>query len=161
MREDDDASRVAKDLASEIPNLAVLYDRFVYALDPFSPAATVAERAFNSQVANLYDWVVGSKPTFQEFRRHVVSLCRNTFALAINRLLYSLELSQGGKGRFKFGVFLRLHVSFGEYNHVLQAPALLFDSCRMVRKNRSMWQVVVVRRSGLPTIASRSAVTIF
>lgn len=63
-------------LREEIPRLAVLYDRFAHALDPFDPARDVAEQTFNSEVANWFDRLTAPKPTFRDFRRHVIVLCR-------------------------------------------------------------------------------------
>jgi hypothetical protein len=64
-------------LREEIPRLAVLYDRFAHALDPFDPACDVAEQTFNSELASWFDLLPGPKPTFREFRRHVITLCRH------------------------------------------------------------------------------------
>jgi hypothetical protein len=39
---------LAEFLREEIPRLAVLYDRFAHAIDPFDPACDLAEQTFNS-----------------------------------------------------------------------------------------------------------------
>jgi len=46
-------------LREQIPRLAVLYDRFAFALDPFDQARDIAE----------------PKPSFRDFRRHVIKFC--------------------------------------------------------------------------------------
>lgn len=63
-------------LREEIPRLAVLYDRFAHALDPFAPARDVAEQTFNSEIANWFDQLPAPKPSFRDFRRHIITLCR-------------------------------------------------------------------------------------
>jgi hypothetical protein len=55
--------------------LAVLYDRFAHALDPFDPGVDLAEQTFNSELANLLDSLPAPKPDFRAFRRHVIPLC--------------------------------------------------------------------------------------
>ena len=60
----------------EIPRLAVLYDRFAHALDPFHPGVDLAEQTFNSELASLFDSVSAPKLEFRAFRRHVWALCR-------------------------------------------------------------------------------------
>jgi hypothetical protein len=56
----------------EIPRLAVLYDRFAHALDPFDLGVDLAEQTFNSELASLFDTVPTPKPDFHVFRRHVI-----------------------------------------------------------------------------------------
>jgi hypothetical protein len=56
--------------------LAVLYDRFAHALDPFDPGVDLAEQTFNSELASLFDGLSAPKPDFRAFRRHVIALCR-------------------------------------------------------------------------------------
>jgi hypothetical protein len=63
-------------LREEIPRLAILYDRFAHALDPFDPAVDVAEQTFNSEVRNWFDLLPNPKPGFRDFRRHLIALCR-------------------------------------------------------------------------------------
>jgi len=63
-------------LREEIPRLAVLYDRFAHALDPFDPAVDMAEKTFNSEVRSWFDLLPNPKPDFREYRRHVIALCR-------------------------------------------------------------------------------------
>lgn len=48
----------------EIPRLAVLYDRFAHALDPFHPGVDLAEQTFNSELASLFDSLPAPKPEF-------------------------------------------------------------------------------------------------
>ncbi len=60
----------------EIPRLAVLYDRFAHALDPFHPGVDLAEQTFNSELASLFDSLPAPKPEFRAFRRYVIALCR-------------------------------------------------------------------------------------
>ena len=60
----------------EIPRLAVLYDRFAHAIDPFDPACDLAEQTFNSELVSWFDLLPDPKPTFRDFRRHVIQLCR-------------------------------------------------------------------------------------
>jgi len=45
-----------------IPQLAVLYDRFANALDPFAPERDQAEALFEQEVALLYDTLPAPKP---------------------------------------------------------------------------------------------------
>ena len=51
----------------EIPRLAVLYDRFAHALDPFDPGVDLAEQTFNSELASLFDTLSAPKPEFRAF----------------------------------------------------------------------------------------------
>jgi hypothetical protein len=62
-------------LREQIPRLAILYDRFAYALDPFDQGRDIAEQTFNSELATWFDALPEPRPTFREFRRHVISLC--------------------------------------------------------------------------------------
>jgi hypothetical protein len=68
-------ARLEDFLREEIPRLAILYDRFAYALDPFDQGRDIAEQTFNSELANWFDNLPEPKPTFREFRRHVITLC--------------------------------------------------------------------------------------
>ena len=68
-------ARLEKFLREQIPRLAILYDRFAYALDPFDPGRDIAEQTFNSELANWFDNMPEPRPTFREFRRHVIILC--------------------------------------------------------------------------------------
>ena len=63
-------------LREEIPRLAILYDRFAHALDPFDPSVDMAEQTFNREVRNWFDLLPNPKPDFREYRRHVIALCR-------------------------------------------------------------------------------------
>jgi hypothetical protein len=60
----------------EIPRLAVPYDRFAHALDPFDPSVDLAEQTFNSELVSRFDSLPAPKPEFRAFRRHVIALCR-------------------------------------------------------------------------------------
>ena len=62
-------------LRDQIPHLATLYDRFAFALDPFDPGRDIAEQTFNSELRNWYDSLFDPKPTFRDFRKHVIALC--------------------------------------------------------------------------------------
>lgn len=62
-------------LREQIPRLAILYDRFAYALDPFDQGRDIAEQTFNSELANWFDSLPEPKPRFRDFRRHVIKLC--------------------------------------------------------------------------------------
>ena len=67
-------------VAQQIPALAVLYDRFAHALDPFSPATDEAERVFVQNIATLYDNLSPPKPAFIEFRKGVIVRCKRHLA---------------------------------------------------------------------------------
>ncbi len=69
-------ARLAEFLRAEIPRLAVLYDRFAHAIDPFDPASDIAEQMFNSELGNWFDALPQPKPAFRDFRRYVIQLCR-------------------------------------------------------------------------------------
>ena len=69
-------ARIEDFLREQIPRLAVLYDRFAHALDPFDPGRDVAEQTFNSELASWFDDLSGPTLTFRDFRRHVITLCR-------------------------------------------------------------------------------------
>ncbi len=60
-----------------IANLAKLYDRFAHALDPDSSERDEAERAFSRELTAWYDnSLTEPKPSFQEFRKGVITRCR-------------------------------------------------------------------------------------
>ena len=69
-------ARLAEFLATEIPGLAALYDRFAHALDPLDRGRDIAEETFNAQLVTLYDRIEGTKPSFRDFRRFVIVRCR-------------------------------------------------------------------------------------
>jgi hypothetical protein len=69
-------ARLDELLREQIPRLAILYDRFAHALDPFGKGRDLAEQTFNSELANWFDQLPLPKPSFREFRRHVITLCR-------------------------------------------------------------------------------------
>lgn len=62
--------------AEVIPQLAVLYDRFANALDPFSEERDQAEMLFDQEVARLYDSLAIPKPDLRTFKRGVILRCR-------------------------------------------------------------------------------------
>lgn len=59
-----------------IPQLAVLYDRFANALDPFAPERDQAEMLFEQEVARLYDTLPTPKPDLGAFKKAVIARCR-------------------------------------------------------------------------------------
>jgi hypothetical protein len=61
---------------SYIHGLATLYDRFAYALDPFSPERDEAERIFEQDIASLYDGLPTPKPSLHDFRKDVILRCK-------------------------------------------------------------------------------------
>jgi hypothetical protein len=62
--------------AERIPELAVLYDRFAFAFDPFAPERDQAEMLFEQEVARLYDVVLKPKTELSVFRKAVILRCR-------------------------------------------------------------------------------------
>jgi hypothetical protein len=62
--------------AESIPQLAVLYDRFANALDPFAPERDQAETLFEQEIARLYDGLPPPKPDLRAFKRAVILRCR-------------------------------------------------------------------------------------
>ena len=62
--------------ADQIAHLAVLYDAFANALDPFLAERDQAERVFNQEVSNWFDQTAEPRPKFQEFRKAVILRCR-------------------------------------------------------------------------------------
>lgn len=62
-------------LREQIPRLAILYDRFAYALDPFDRGRDSAEQTFNSELVSWFDGLQEPRPAFRDFRRHVITLC--------------------------------------------------------------------------------------
>jgi hypothetical protein len=68
-------ARLEEFLREQIPRLAILYDRFAYALDPFDQGRDIAEQTFNSELATWFDALPKPRPTFHEFRRHIITLC--------------------------------------------------------------------------------------
>jgi hypothetical protein len=63
-------------LRGEIPRLALLYDRFAHAIDPYARERDIAEQTFGNELAAIYDNLPGVKPPFQEFRRFIITRCR-------------------------------------------------------------------------------------
>jgi hypothetical protein len=63
-------------LADQLPRLAMLYDRFAHALDPFDAGRDIAEQTFNSELASIFDCIDTPKPEFRDFRRHLLTLCK-------------------------------------------------------------------------------------
>ncbi len=62
--------------AESIPQLAVLYDRFANAFDPFAPERDQAEMLFEQEVARLYDALPMPKPDLSSFKKAVILRCR-------------------------------------------------------------------------------------
>ena len=65
--------------ANSIPGLAVFYDRFANALDPFSPERDRAESLFIQEVASLYDHLRATSSIqldLHTFRKGVIERCR-------------------------------------------------------------------------------------
>ena len=60
----------------QIAALAILYDRFAHALEPFSPETDRAERIFNQEIARLYDELGSRSITFHEFRKGIILRCK-------------------------------------------------------------------------------------
>ncbi len=55
-----------------IEALAVLYDRFANALDPFAPARDQAEALFDLEVARLFDDLPAPKPDLHTFKKAII-----------------------------------------------------------------------------------------
>jgi hypothetical protein len=68
----------------QIKALAILYDRFAHALDPFSPQRDEAERVFMHEVASLYDFFKpvtgGGVISHHDFRKAVILRCKRHLA---------------------------------------------------------------------------------
>ena len=62
--------------ADQIASLAILYDRFAHALDPFSKLSDTSEKQFEQEVAYWYDTIPNPKPTLSEFRKAVIVRCK-------------------------------------------------------------------------------------
>jgi len=63
-------------VADQIPRLATLYDRFANALDPFDAGRDAAEQAFSGELATAFDGLNAPKPSYRDFRRQVITLCK-------------------------------------------------------------------------------------
>ena len=69
-----------------IADLAVLYDRFAHALDPFSPERDHAERVFMQQVAQIHDQCKAEaypgmeSIQFHDFRKAIIFRCKRYLA---------------------------------------------------------------------------------
>ncbi|MBI4026355.1 MAG: hypothetical protein HY360_15325 [Verrucomicrobia bacterium] len=61
-----------------IVSLAVLYDKFANALDPFAPQRDQAEAIFDEEVLRLYDFVKKARLQldFHSFRKGIILRCR-------------------------------------------------------------------------------------
>ena len=59
-----------------IPQLAILYDRFANAFDPFTPERDQAEMLFEQEVTLLYDALPKPKPDLSTFKKAVILRCR-------------------------------------------------------------------------------------
>ena len=64
----------------QVAALAGLYDRFAYALDPFSPERDEAERVFMQGVNDWHDSLPPPKPSLQDFRKAVILRCKRHLA---------------------------------------------------------------------------------
>ena len=62
--------------AETIAQLAILYDRFANALDPFTPERDLAEKIFEQEVAGLYDNLPPPKTDLRTFKHAVILRCR-------------------------------------------------------------------------------------
>ena len=59
-----------------IANLAKLYDRFAFAIDPYDPGCDEAERAFTRELSAWYDNSLDPpRPPFHDFRKAVILRC--------------------------------------------------------------------------------------
>ncbi|MBI3878884.1 MAG: hypothetical protein HY301_02320 [Verrucomicrobia bacterium] len=56
--------------------MAVLYDRFANALDPFAPERDQAEMLFEQETARLYDSLPAPRPDPGNFKRAIILRCR-------------------------------------------------------------------------------------
>lgn len=65
--------------SAAIPYLAVLYDRFANALDPFAPERDQAEMLFEQEVTRFYDLLPMPKPDLSTFKKAVILRCRKHF----------------------------------------------------------------------------------
>ena len=59
-----------------VAQLAILYDRFANALDPFAPERDLAESRFEQEVMELYDRLPAPKTDLRTFKRAVIFRCR-------------------------------------------------------------------------------------
>jgi hypothetical protein len=59
----------------QIEELAVLYDRFAHALDPFDPSRDEAERQFHGKLHD-YHRTLAPEADFRDFRREAVRTCK-------------------------------------------------------------------------------------
>ncbi len=62
--------------AERISHLAVLYDRFANALDPFAPERDQAETISEKEVVMLYDLLPKPKPDLRTFKKAIILRCR-------------------------------------------------------------------------------------
>ena len=75
-------ARLGEISREDIARLALSYDRFVHALDPFSEDAAAAEREFKRALADCFDTACIRNPElkqvgFPTFRREVIKRCRH------------------------------------------------------------------------------------
>ena len=63
-------------LQKAIPSLAVLYDRFANAFDPFTRECEMAEEVFGEEVRQWYDFQPPPKPSYHEFQKAIIVRCR-------------------------------------------------------------------------------------
>ena len=69
-------ARLAAVPPERVEQLAVLYDRFANALDPFAPERDQAEMLFEREVAALHDALPAPRPDAQAFKRAMILRCR-------------------------------------------------------------------------------------
>lgn len=86
---------------SDIERLAVLYDAFAHALNPFSAARDTAEADFNRDVTACFDLACAVNPAilhigFRDFRREVILRCR-AFLRSDHKKPTTIQLKQAGK----------------------------------------------------------------
>jgi hypothetical protein len=64
----------------QIKSLAVIYDRFANALDPFSTERDDAEKVFMQEVANLHDYFNDGTVSHHDFRKAIIVRCKRYLA---------------------------------------------------------------------------------
>jgi hypothetical protein len=62
--------------SERIPQLAILYDRFANALDPFAPERDQAEMLFEQEVVRYHEALPPPKPDPSTFRKGLILRCR-------------------------------------------------------------------------------------
>lgn len=74
-------ARLSEISREDLARLALSYDRFVHALDPFSEDTAAAEREFKRDLADCFDVACIRNPElkqlgFPAFRREIIKRCR-------------------------------------------------------------------------------------